>query len=83
MKITTGKLVWEEDDARPPDAESLRSAYLRLTGELLNYEQATLEVDVGDCIFYAMPNGFAVRSSYPGNSAIYEGPIIQNGCDKP
>jgi hypothetical protein len=64
--------VWQEDDARPPDAESLSEAWQRLYGEPLVLIGLTgCYLDWGDADVHRRGDRLAV-SSYPGNSAIYE-----------
>lgn len=63
-----GKSLWQEDDALPPDRETLQQAIKRLkldTGQL-----PELEIDRGDC-FYKIYASFIICISYPGNSKIY------------
>ena len=67
------KLLWDEDDATVSDPlhETLAMAYKRLFGEELDIRSAIERKDGGDGMFYIMPNGARVWSSYPGGSAIY------------
>lgn len=71
--MKTGKLLWSEDDARPPDAERLEAAYLRIVGDIYRSTDAIESEDCGDGTMLLMPT-VIVWSSYPSNSAIYEKP---------
>jgi hypothetical protein len=66
--------VWQQDDAvrtSSEDAETVTSAYFRLTGEMWDLEDVAALDDREDEIHYTMRNGWVVVSSYPGNCRIY------------
>lgn len=68
------EVLWQEDDAFPPDAESLSQAYERLFGEPFYGcadEKAISTEDRGDEFSYLYAEGLEVQISYPGNSGIY------------
>lgn len=65
--------LWSEDDATvsDPDHERLEAAFHRLFGRPFSRSEAIGGLDVGDAVFYLLPNDIVVCSSYPGNDAIY------------
>ena len=67
-----GKAIWMEDDALPPDAETLRIAWKRIFGEILDYGKATDRFRCDELTAYLMPNGYIAVSSYRGNCSINE-----------
>lgn len=75
------KRVWQEDDARPSDGESLGAAWQRLYGEPLVQIGLTGQyLDWGDADVHRRGDRLAV-SSYPGNSEIYERVIASHDAD--
>lgn len=53
-ELGLAKSLWVEDDARPPDAETIDAAYMRITGkELAGMSSKTWSEswDGGDCIY--------------------------------
>lgn len=80
---------WVEDDARPPDAETLRDAFVRLylaDRDPRGREEQLGVYDAGDCLYALFvlrdvdPQGdvrgktYVVTSSFPGDSSIHEIP---------
>lgn len=65
--------LWSEDDATvsDPDHERLEAAFQRLFGRVFSRSEAVDGLDVGDAVFYLLPNDIVVCCSYPGNDAIY------------
>lgn len=69
--LKTARPVWSEDDAMPPDAESLEQAWFRIVGTRLPDASAAIEAfDGGDAFFYLHEGGWIAIHSYPGNSEI-------------
>lgn len=74
MSDYLGDLVWSEDDALPPDRETMSKAMLRICG--MAYHTHTerkplIKFDIGDGVFEVYPE-WVLFFSYPGNSAIYK-----------
>lgn len=73
VKKALGRSVWQEDDARPPDAETLQEAWSRIFGEPYPAHETVLaRHDGGDADYFLFPGGKVVCESYPGNDAIYQ-----------
>lgn len=82
VPIERGPKLFVEDDARPPDAETLDQAYQRLFGVAFDPKAALRSEDQGDGVEYLMPGGVVVWASYPGGSAIY-GPTAPQAAAEP
>lgn len=69
----TWAIVWQEDDAMPPDYEHVDEAWLRMYGEPLNTKATPPAdfIDLGDCEMHRFGKRLAI-TSWPGNSEIAE-----------
>lgn len=72
--------VWIEDDARAPDAETLRWAWVRLFDEPYpDHDTALDSWDGGDAEYFLHEKGRVACENYPGESAIYQ--LVTPGPD--
>lgn len=61
----TNKVFQEDEQLRhDPDAEKVRDAYLRITGEKFDYKNKICMIDLGDTFVYVMNTGLVVTFDY-------------------